>query len=75
MLKNKLFLQREIQSHHDKIRKKVHERLTTLAGLESLDLPQDIPNDGQEFYEGFDPFVNEDTGDIVEKLAQHQIEI
>jgi hypothetical protein len=43
--------------------------------MDSLVLPTDIPNDGQKFYEGFDPFVNEDTGEMVEQLAAHQIEI
>jgi len=75
LLKNKLFLRNQIQSHHDKIRFKIHERLTRLAGIDSLNLSTDIPDDGQKFYEGFDPFVNEDTGEVVTQLARHQVEI
>jgi hypothetical protein len=49
--------------------------MVRLASMDSLVLPTDILDNGQKSYECFDPFVNEDTGEMVTELTAHQIEI
>lgn len=74
MLKSKQFLTKQLQNNHEYVLKQFQKVTTRLASIHLLNLPREVPNDLDEFYADFEPWVHDETGKLIERLAAYQYE-
>lgn len=74
MLKNKRLLQTQLNSNNNYLLKIIEKTIKHNASSTVLTLPQDIPNDLDSFYDGFEKFVHDETGQTINQLASYQQE-